>query len=143
MASIQQISFRLGNNMSVEVEARILSIAKRRPAGVRELSKIMRRRTQTVISTIKRMNAAGLVEVRPEEKRGRGRPRQLVRVTTLGDDYLETYRKLKIKRLRSNRNDLAKAKRDAEYVNRLVTRGKEPYDAFLELNRLVRARGDA
>lgn len=129
--------------MSVEVEAQILSIVKKHPAGVRELSKIMRRRIQTVVSTIKRMNAAGLVDVKPEENHGRGRPKQLISVTMLGDDYLETYEKLKIKRLRSNKNDLAKAKRDAEYVNRLVKRGKKPYDAFLELNSLVRARGDA
>jgi DNA-binding MarR family transcriptional regulator len=133
----------MGNKMSVEVEAQILSIVRKHPVGVRELSKIMRRRIQTVVSTIKSMNAAGLVDVKPEESHGRGRPRQLISVTTLGDDYLETYERLKIKRLRSNKNDLAKAKRDAEYVNRLVKRGKKPHEAFLELNRLVRSRGDA
>ena len=129
--------------MSLEVEAQVLSIVKKHPVGVRELSKIMRRRTQTVVSTIKMMNAAGLVDVRSEETRRRGRPRQIVRATMLGDDYLEAYTKLRIKPLRSNRNDLAKAKRDAEYVNRLIARGREPYDAFLELNSLVRTRGDA
>ena len=129
--------------MSLEVEVQVLSIVKKYPVGVRELSKIMRRRTQTVVSTIKMMNAAGLVDVRPEETRRRGRPRQIVKATMLGDDYLEAYNRLRIKPLRSNRNDLEKAKRDAEYVNRLVARGIEPYDAFLELNSLVRARGDA
>ncbi len=129
--------------MSIEVEAQVLFIVKKDPVGVRELSKIMRRRTQAVVSTIRRMSAAGLVDVRPEETRRRGRPRQVISATMLGDDYLETFRRLKIKPLRSNRNDLAKAKRDAEYVNRLIVRGKEPYDAFLELNSLVRVRGDA
>ena len=129
--------------MSLEVEVQVLSIVKKYPVGVRELSKIMRRRTQTVVSTIKMMNAAGLVDVRPEETRRRGRPRQIVKATMLGDDYLEAYNRLRIKPLRSNRNDLEKAKRDAEYVNRLVARGKVPYDAFLELNNLVRVRGDA
>lgn len=129
--------------MSLEVEVQVLSIVKKYPVGVRELSKIMRRRTQTVVSTIKMMNAAGLVDVRPEETRRRGRPRQIVKATMLGDDYLEAYNRLRIKPLRSNRNDLVKAKRDAEYVNRLVARGIEPYDAFLELNSLVRVRGDA
>lgn len=129
--------------MSLEVEAQVLSIVKKYPVGVRELSKIMRRRTQTVVSTIKMMNAAGLVDVRPEETRRRGRPRKIVKATMLGDDYLEAYNRLRIMPLRSNRNDLVKAKRDAEYVNRLVARGIEPYDAFLELNSLVRVRGDA
>ena len=121
----------------------MLFIVKKDPVGVRELSKIMRRRTQAVVSTIRRMSAAGLVDVRPEETRRRGRPRQVISATVLGDDYLEAFKRLKIKPLRSNRNDLAKAKRDAEYVNRLIVRGKEPYDAFLELNGLVRVRGDA
>jgi len=132
----------MGNKMSLEVEAQVLFIVKKDPVGVRELSKIMRRRTQAVVSTIKRMSASGLVDVRPEETRRRGRPRQVISVTLLGDDYLEAFNRLRLKPLRSNRNDLAKAKRDAEYVNRLVIRGREPYDAFLELNSLVRARGD-
>jgi DNA-binding MarR family transcriptional regulator len=129
--------------MSIEVEAQILIIVKKDPVGVRELAKIMRKQTQAVVSTIKRMSAAGLLDVKPEETRRRGRPRQIISATMLGDDYLEAFNRLKIKPLRSNRNDLAKAKRDAEYVNRLVARGKEPYDAFLELNSLVRDRGDA
>jgi len=133
----------MGNKMSLEVEAQILSIVKKHPAGVRELSRIMRRRTQTVVSTIKRMNAAGLVDLKPEKKHSKGRPRLIISATALGDDYLETYHRLLGKPLRSSRNDLLKAKKDAEYVNRLVARGKEPYDAFLELNNLVRARGDA
>jgi len=128
--------------MSIEVEAQILFIVKKDPVGVRELSKIMRKQTQAVVSTIKRMSAAGLLDVKPEETRRRGRPRQIISATMLGDDYLEAFNRLKIKPLRSNRNDLEKAKRDAEYVNRLVARGKEPYDAFLELNSLVRDRGD-
>ncbi|MCW4050121.1 MAG: MarR family transcriptional regulator [Candidatus Bathyarchaeota archaeon] len=128
--------------MSLEVEAQILFIVKKHPVGVRELSKIMRRRTQTIVSTIKRMTTAGLIEVQPEETHRKGRPRQIISATMLGDDYLQAFKKLKIKPLRSNRYDLAKAKRDAEYVNRLVARGREPYDAFLELNSLVRNRGD-
>jgi DNA-binding PadR family transcriptional regulator len=133
----------MGNKMSLEVEMQILSTVKDRPSGVRELSKIISRRTQTVVSTIKTMNAAGLVNLEPEETGGRGRPRQVITATKLGEDYLETYNRLMIKPLRGNRNDLMKAKRDAEYVNRLVERGKDPYEAFLELNNLVRARGDA
>jgi len=129
--------------MSLEIEMQILSTVKKHRAGVRELSKIISRRTQTVVSTIKKMNAAGLVNVEPEETIRRGRPRQIVKATTLGEDYLETYNRLMIKPMRGNRNDLLKAKKDAEYVNRLVERGKDPYEAFLELNNLVRARGNA
>ena len=129
--------------MSLEFEAEVLFVVRKDPVGVRELSRIMRRRTQAVVSAIRGMSAAGLVDVRPEEARGRGRPRLVVSATSLGDDYLESFRRLRLKPLRGTRNDLARAKRDAEYVNRLIARGREPYDAFRELNDLVRAGGDA
>lgn len=125
--------------MSLEVEIQILSTVKNHHAGVREISKMIRKRTQTVVSTIKKMNAAGLVKVEPEETNRRGRPRQIVKATKLGEDYLEAYNRLRLKPLRGTKNDLLKAKRDAEYVNRLVERGRDPYEAFLELNTLVRA----
>jgi DNA-binding PadR family transcriptional regulator len=128
----------MGNKMSLEVEAQILSIVKKHPAGVRELSRIMRRRTQTVVSTIKRMNATGLVDLKPEKTHSKGRPRLIISATALGDDYLDTYRRLLGKPLRSSRNDLLKANRDAEYVERLISRGKDPYEAFMELNVVVR-----
>ena len=129
--------------MSLEFEAEVLFVVGKDPVGVRELSRIMRRRTQAVVSAIRRMSAAGLVDVRPEGARRRGRPRLVVSATPLGDDYLESFRRLRLKPLRGTRNDLARAKRDAEYVNRLIARGREPYDAFRELNDLVRAGGDA
>ncbi|UCH57207.1 MAG: MarR family transcriptional regulator [Candidatus Bathyarchaeota archaeon] len=124
--------------MSLEDQANLLAIIKKDPVWVREISRIMRRRTHAVVSLIKKMNAMGFVDVKPEKTHAKGRPRQIVRATMLGDDFLESFNRLKIKPLRSNKNDLVKAKRDAEYVNRLIARGKEPYDAFLELNRLVR-----
>lgn len=132
----------MGNKMSLEVEAQVLTIIKKNPVGVRELSKQMKRRTQTVVNVIKKMNATGLVEVKPDKTDARGRPKLLVRSTALGDDFLETYIRLRNKPLRSNRNDLVKAKRDAEYVKRLVARGVDPFQSFMELNRLVRDSGD-
>jgi len=37
----------------------------------------------------------------------------------------------------SSKEDMDKAKRDAKYVNRLIARGKDPYEAFLELQKLA------
>lgn len=128
--------------MSVEIEAQALSIVKKQPVGVRELSRLMRRRTQAVVKLVDDMSAAGLLDVKPEKTDARGRPRLLVRSTILGDDFLEAYIRLTGKPLRSSRNDLLRAKRDAEYVNRLVARGVDPLQAFMELNQLVRDSGD-
>jgi len=84
----------MGNKMSLEVEAQVLTIIKKNPVGVRELSMQMKRRTQTMVDVIKKMNATGLVEVKPDKTDTRGRPKLLVRSTTLGDDFLETYTRL-------------------------------------------------
>ena len=124
--------------MSVEVKAQTLDTVKRDQLGVRELSRIMHTRTQTIVLLIKEMNAEGLVDLKPEKTHTKGRPKLIISATPLGDDYLDTYRRLLYKPLRSSRNDLLKAKRDAEYVDRLISRGKDPYEAFLELNVVVR-----
>ena len=123
--------------MSVEVKAQLLSAVKERPLGVRELSRAMRKRTQAVVSLIKRMEAGGLVEVTLERGAGRGRPARIVSATILGEDYLKTFHRLRRMPLMSSRNDLLRARADAEYVNRLIARGRDPYQAFLELNAIV------
>ena len=45
--------------MSVDVDSQLLSVVEERPLGVRELSKVMRKRTKVVVSMIKRMEAGG------------------------------------------------------------------------------------
>jgi len=128
--------------LTLEAEFQALDIIKRRVLGVRELAERMQMRTQTVVSMVGRMTSMGLVEVRAERTDRRGRPRKRVSITILGMDYLNTFNELKLKPLRSSRNDLMRARKDAEYVNRLVARGRDPYQAFLELNSLVRNRRD-
>ena len=128
----------MGNILSVEAEARLLSAIEERPLGVRDLSKAMRRRTQVVVSLVKRMESGGLVEVTPVRGGGRGRPARLVSASILGEGFLEAFRRLRRMPLKSSRNDLLRARADAEYVNRLIARGRDPYHAFLELNVIVR-----
>lgn len=123
--------------MSVEAEAQLLSAVEERPLGVRELSRVIQRRTQAVVSLIKRMEDGGLVEVTLERGDGRGRPARLVSGTILGEGYLAAFHRLRRMPLKSSRNDLLRARADAEYVNRLIARGRDPYQAFLELNRIV------
>lgn len=128
--------------MSVEVEAQLLSAVKELPLGVRELSRTMRKRTQVVVSLIKRMEAGGLLKVTLKKGVGRGRSTKLVSTTILGEGYLEAFHRLRRMPLMSSRNDLLRARADAEYVNRLIARGRDPYRAFLELNGIVRDSGD-
>lgn len=124
--------------MSLEDESSLLNIVKEGPFGVRELAKKMRRRTQSVVSLLKKMSAMGLIEMMEDRANRRGRPRQAISITILGEDFLKTLNELRIKPLRSSKSDLIRAKRDAEYVSRLIQRGKDPYEAFMELNSIVR-----
>ena len=135
---MHMISFRMGKKMPLEDDVAIMQLAKKREFGVTELAEAMAVRTETVVMTIKRMVQEGLLEMCPEQTSKRGRPKQIVSVTMLGEDFLRAYEKLKLKPLRSNRNDLLRAKEDAQYTKRLVESGKDPYQAFEELNTIVR-----
>ena len=129
--------------MSIEIRAQLLDTIRKERLGIREIAKRFRKRPQAIISLIKEMENEGLLETYSDETRSRGRPKKMLKQTVLGEDYLETFRRLKLKTLRANKNDLLKAKKDAEYVNRLIVRGKNPYQTFTELNDLVRASRDS
>lgn len=123
--------------MSYEVKAQLLKYINPQPRGVRELAKKLHRRPKNVISLVKEMETEGLIEIKKENRKVRGRPKKLITSTLLGEDFLNTYKELELKPLRSNKNDLIKATKDAFYVNRLVARGKSPHKLFLELNSIV------
>lgn len=129
--------------MSVEIKAQLLGTIQKEPLGVREMAQRFRKRPETIISLLREMEDEGLLEMSSRRTRKKGRPKRMLKPTALGEEYLETFRRLMMKTLRTNRNDLMKAKRDAEYVNRLIARGKDPYRAFMELNDLVRASRNA
>ncbi len=129
--------------MSIESRFQLLTSIKGRSLGVREMIKTLSKRAETVVSLIKEMESMGLVEASLSKSLRKGRPRRVISMTILGEDYLNTLNELRVKPLRSSRNDLVKAKRDAEYVRRLLDRGKDPYRAFLELNSIVRDSGDS
>lgn len=125
--------------MSVESKTLLLDAIRRESLGVRDAVKAFKRRPETTISLIREMEEEGLIETSLQGTRKKGRPKKLLKPTLLGVDYLVAYQRLRSKALRANRNDLAKARRDAEYVNRLVARGVDPIQAFMELNEVVRA----
>lgn len=125
--------------MSTEIKAQLLDTIREESLGVREMARRFRKRPETIISLIREMENEGLLETSSQLTQKKGRPKRILKPTGLGEEYLETFRRLMMKTLRASRNDLAKAKRDAEYVNRLIARGKNPYQAFAELNDLVRA----
>jgi len=123
--------------MSLELRAELLKAVKPNPSSVRGLARRLHRRTETVVSLIKEMEEEGLLKRKVEKRNTRGRPRVLVKPTTLGEDYLAAYRALNLKPLRSRRADLIRAVKDGEYARRLESRGLSSFDLFLELNSIV------
>lgn len=124
--------------MNHDIRISLLKAMNPHPLGVRELAKKIHIRPKKVISMVKEMEEHGLLEKNVEKRTKKGRPRYMIKPTILGEDYLKTYNELELKPLRSRKNDLIRASRDAEYVKRLVVRGLSPFQLFLELNAIAR-----
>lgn len=112
-------------------------------AGVRQLSKELHMSPAIVISLRREMSDSGLLEVCGAPVSGPGRPRELVRTTPLGRDYIEAYDKLRSTALKSRRADLQKAASDARYAMRLTSRGVSTVELFLGLNSIAERAGKA
>ena len=124
--------------MSLDQKAKILEAVASNSYGVKEIiQKVQGTRASHIISLLNDMNREKLVELQQVPRSRRGRPKKRVTLTALGYEFLETYRKLKAKPLRSSKQDLERSKRDAYYTERLVANGHSPFQLFMELNTLA------
>lgn len=123
--------------MSLKQRARILEATAISPCGVREIVHSLKLKTSNVISLLRKMNDEQLIEIRLAANSNKGRPKKCVRPTPLGCDFLDAYKKLNMKPLRANRQDLNHAVKDAVYASRLVERGHLPFQIFMELNMIA------
>ena len=123
--------------MSIEQRAKILETATSSPLGVREIVERLKGKTSNITALLEEMRNEGLVDLKRVASAKRGRPKKQVLCTSLGVDFLETYRTLRTKPLRARRQDLARAAKDAQYAERLVANGHSPFELFKELNMIV------
>ncbi len=124
--------------MSLEQKARILEAVQLASCGIRELTKALKWRTSSVVFLSRKMNEERLIEFRTVKQENRGRPKKTMVITSLGLDFLETYRKLETTPLRARKQDLDHAVKDALFTQRLISRGHSPFKTFMELNTIVR-----
>jgi len=124
--------------MSLDQRAQILEIAASTTCGVRDLIQLLKWKTSKVISLLREMNKEKLIELQQVVDSRRGRPKKNVTCTPLGFEFLEIYRRLKMQPLRSRREDLEHAVKDALYTSRLVANGHSPFQIFMELNVIAR-----
>lgn len=121
--------------MSLDRKAKIIEAVASNSYGIKEIiQKVKGTRASRIISLVNEMYREKLVELQQVPSSRRGRPKKYVTLTSLGYEFLETYRKLKSKPLRSRKQDLERSKRDAYYTERLVAAGHSPFQLFMELN---------
>ena len=123
--------------MSLDQRAQMLEAVVSDPCGVREIIQKLRWKPSRVISLLEVMKEERLVELQCARTSKRGRPKKNIICTSLGFEFLETYRRLKMKPLRSRKEDLEHAVKDALYAERLVANGHSPFKLFMELNTIV------
>lgn len=128
----------MGNKMSLDQRAQILETAILGTCGVRELLKILKWKASKVISLLKEMNRERLIDLQQVRSSKKGRPKKNVLCTPLGYEFIETYRKLKMKLLQARKEDMDHAVNDALYTSRLVANDHSPFQLFMELNTIVR-----
>jgi predicted transcriptional regulator len=123
--------------MSLDERAQILEAAVSTACGVRDLVQVLEWKTSKVIFLLREMNKEKLVNIQQDTHSRRGRPKKNIICTPLGREFLETYRKLKMKPLRARKEDFEHAAKDASYTSRLVANGHSPFQIFMELNTIA------
>lgn len=123
--------------MSLDQRARVLEVAISTTCGVRDLVQALEWKTSKVVSLLREMYKEKLVDLQQVTYSRRGRPKKNIICTPLGFEFLETYRKLKMKPLRARKEDFERAVRDASYTSRLVAYGHSPFQLFMELNTIA------
>lgn len=123
--------------MSLEQRARILKLTTASTCGVRDITQLLKMKTSNIISLLKKMEEEQLITTQSAKTRKKGRPKKCFTKTSLGHEFLETYKKLNINILKSRKQDLDHAAKDAMYAKRLVETGHSPFQIFLELNTIA------
>lgn len=123
--------------MSLEQRAKILEITTSKTCGVRDIIQLLEMKTSNITSLLKKMEEEQLITTQFAKKKKKGRPKKCIITTSLGHEFLETYKKLNLNILKSRKTDLNHAAKDAEYAKRLAETGHSPFQIFLELNTIA------
>jgi len=124
--------------MRMDLAARILSYCSEADLSVSGLARKMGGSHDRTMALIKELKAGSLLLPEVSRKQGVGRPRQILRATPTGKQFVREYNNLRNLSLRSNENDIKKALHQAELARRLVESGISPYARLEEVNHLAR-----
>jgi len=124
--------------LQTDLAATILSYCRETNLSVSELTRKVSGSHDKTMALIKELEERSLLLPEVSRKQSVGRPRQYLRTTPIGRQFLTEYKRLHDLSLRSNDNDIRKALHQAELAQRLVERGISPYARFQEINELAR-----
>jgi DNA-binding MarR family transcriptional regulator len=136
-SSYLTVKFLLGNKMSLEQKAHVLEASASAQCGVRDVVQMLTCKTSSVVSLLKEMEEERLIESRETLRSGRGRPKKVIVPTSLGLEFLEVYRRMRMMPLKARKADLERAVKDALYAERLLAFGHSPFKLFMELNMIA------
>jgi DNA-binding PadR family transcriptional regulator len=121
----------------------ILESITQTPTHVKLLARTIHRRAKTVLTTIAEMEERGLLERRTEKTIRRGRPREILHATPLGEEYLRSIRASSMIPLAASTAMIRRAAEEGDYARRLTERGRDTFQLFMELNQHVRTASGA
>lgn len=124
--------------LQIDLAATILSYCTETDLTVSELARKLGGSHDKMMALIKELKARSLLLQEISRKESVGRPRQYLRSTPIGKQFVREYRRLRDLALHSNDNDIRKALHQAELAQRLVEHGISPYARFQEINQLAR-----
>jgi DNA-binding PadR family transcriptional regulator len=124
-------------------DAELLRLLSTRREGVQSLAREINVGPARLIRLLSELEESFLIDSTEVRSRRAGRPKRRFEVTALGREYLRACEAAEPKRLKSRRADLRRAVADAEYAQRLASRGVSTTDLFLELTSLVQHAGSA
>ena len=124
--------------LQMDLAAKILSYCSEAELSVSEMVRKMGGSHDRTIALIGELKERSLMLQEISRKRSVGRPRQYLRATPIGKQFVREYNRLRDLSLRSNEHDIRKALHQAELARRLVESGISPYARFQEINQLAR-----
>lgn len=124
--------------LQMELAATILSYCSEADLSVSELVKKMSGSHDRTMALIRELKQRSLLLQEVSRKQSVGRPRQYLRSTPIGRQFVREYNRLRNLSLHSNDNDIRKALHQVELARRLVESGVSPYERFQEVNQVAR-----
>ena len=124
--------------LQTDLAATILSYCINTDLTVTELTRKVSGNHDKTMALIKELEERSLLIREISRRHSVGRPRQYLRTTPIGRQFLSEYNHLHDISIRCNEYDVRKALHQAELAQRLIASGISPYERFQEVNEIAR-----